>query len=156
MFLWCHVRHINPVKMHPERITRKDKKLVNNLNYDGVKFPVREKDFRKIEKNIYIYICINVFCYENKLVIPIYVSDQKFENSVHFLLVIDGDELHYVYINDFNRFMFHKSKNKNKKYLCKSCLQCFSCKNVLTKHKEVCLSINGAQSVRLEKGTIEV
>ena len=25
-----------------------------------------------------------------------------------------------------------------------------------TKHKEVCLRINGAQSVRLEKGTIEV
>ena len=21
-FLWCHVRHINPVKIHPERITR--------------------------------------------------------------------------------------------------------------------------------------
>ena len=56
---------------------------------------------------------------------------------------------------DFNRFMFHKTKNKNKKYFCKSCLQCFSSKNVLTKHKEVCLSINGAQSVRLEKGTIE-
>ena len=36
-----------------------------------------------------------------------------------------------------------------------TCLQCFSCKNVLKKHKEVCLSINGAQSVRLEKGTIE-
>ena len=26
---------------------------------------------------------------------------------------------------------------------------------MLTKHKEVCLSINGAQPVRLEKGTIE-
>ena len=141
-FLWCHVRHINPVKIHPERITREDKKLVNNLNYDGVKFPEREKDFSKIEKKN--NICIIVFCYENKLVIPIYVSDQKFENSVHFLLVTDGDELHYVYINDFNRFMFHKTKNKNRKYFCKSCLQCFSCKNVLTKHKEVCLSINGA------------
>ena len=35
------------------------------------------------------------------------------------------------------------------------CLQCFNCKNVLSKHKEVCLSINGAHSVRLEKGTIE-
>ena len=46
-------------------------------------------------------------------------------------------------------------KNKNKKYFCKSCLQCFSSKNVLTEHKEVCLSINGAQSVRLEKRTIE-
>ena len=51
--------------------------------------------------------------------------------------------------------MFHKTKIKNKKYFCKSCLQCFSSKNVLTKHKEACLSINGAQSVRLEKGTIE-
>ena len=28
-------------------------------------------------------------------------------------------------------------------------------KNVLTENKEVCLSINGAQSVRSEKGTIE-
>ena len=51
--------------------------------------------------------------------------------------------------------MFYKTKNKNKKYFCKSCLQCFSSKNVLTEHKKVCLSINGAQSVRLEKGTIE-
>ena len=24
-FLWCHVRHTNPVKIHPERITKKDK-----------------------------------------------------------------------------------------------------------------------------------
>ena len=71
------------------------------------------------------------------------------------LLLIDCDKSHYVYIKDFDRFMFHKTKNKNKKYFCKSCLQCFSSKNVLTKHKEVCLSINGAQSVRLEKGKIE-
>ena len=32
-------------------------------------------------------------------------------------------------------------------------MQCFSSKNILTEHKEVCLSINGAQSVRFEKGT---
>ena len=60
-----------------------------------------------------------------------------------------------MHIKDFDRFMFHKTKNKIKKYFCKSCFKCFSSKNVLTKHKEVCLSINGAQSVRLEKGTIE-
>ena len=51
--------------------------------------------------------------------------------------------------------MFHKTTNKIKKYFIKSCLQCFSRKNVLTEHSEVCLSINGAQSVRLEKGAIE-
>ena len=58
-------------------------------------------------------------------------------------------------ISKTNRFMFHKTKNKNKKYFCKSCLQCFSSKNLLTGHKEDCLSINVEQSIRLEKGSIE-
>ena len=48
-FLWCHVKHINTVKIHPERITREDKKLDNDLNYDRIGFPVWEKDFSKIE-----------------------------------------------------------------------------------------------------------
>ena len=86
---------------------------------------------------------------------PIFVSNQKFENSMDLLLIADGDKSHYVYIKDFDRFMFHKTKNKNKKYFCRSCLQCFSSNNVLTRHKEDCLSINGVQSVRLEKRTIE-
>ena len=67
------------------------------------------------------------------------------------LLPIDENKSHYVYINDFERFMFHKTKTKIKKYFFKSCLQCFSSKNVLTEHKEVYLSINGAKSVRLKK-----
>ena len=151
--LWCHVRHINPSKEHPERIKKTDKKIAEKLDYDGIEFPVQEKDFSKIEvKN---NICINVFGYEDELVFPIYVSDQKFEDSMDLLLLIDDDKSHYVYIKDFDRFMFHKTKNKNKKWFCKSCLQCFSSKNVLTEHKEDCLIINGKQSVKLEKGTIE-
>ena len=70
---------------------------------------------------------------------------------IDLLHATDGDKSHYVYIGDFNRFIFPKTKNKNKKYFCKCCLQCFSSKNVLTKHKEV--SVNAAQSLRLEKGT---
>ena len=50
---------------------------------------------------------------------------------------------------------FTKKRNKNKKWFCKSCLHCFSSENVLTKHKEDCLNINGKQSVKLEKGKIE-
>ena len=46
---------------------------------------------------------------------------------------------------------FTKQKIKNDK----SCLQCFSSKNVLIKHKENCLSINGKQSVKLEEGIIK-
>ena len=71
------------------------------------------------------------------------------------LLVTDRVKLHYLYIEDFNKFMFHKAKSKNKKYFCNSCLQCFSSKNVLTEHKEDCLSINDTHSVTLKKETIE-
>ena len=96
-----------------------------------------------------------MFRYENELVFPIYVSDQTFENSMDLLLLINDDKSLYVYIKDFNTFMFHKTNNKNKKWFCRSCLQCFSSENVLIKHKEDCVSINGKQSVSLEKGIIE-
>ena len=152
-FLWCHVRHINFVKIYPERIRQNDEKLADDLNYGEVGFPLWEKDFGKIE--IKSNICINVFGYENKLVFPIHISDQKFENSMDLLLLIDESKSHYVYIKDFDRFMFHKTKNKIKKHFCKSCLQSFSSQNVLTGHEEICLKINVAQSVRFEKGTIE-
>ena len=96
-----------------------------------------------------------MFGYKNELVFTIYVSDQKFENSMALLLLINDDKSHYVYIKDGNTFMFHKTKNKNKKWFCRSCLQCFSRESVLIKDKEDCLSINGKQSVNLGKGIID-
>ena len=59
-------------------------------------------------------ICLNVFCYGNKLIFPIYVSDEKFENSMDLLLVTDDDILNYVYIKDFSRFIFTKQRIKTK------------------------------------------
>ena len=46
----CYVRHINPAKIHPERITQNNKKLANDLHYNKTEFSVREKDISKIEK----------------------------------------------------------------------------------------------------------
>ena len=36
------------------------------------------------------------------------------------LHLIKDDKSHYVYIKDFNRFMFKRTKNKNKKYFVKA------------------------------------
>ena len=44
-----------------------------------------------------------------------------------------------------------KEKAKIKNSFGISCLQYFSSQNVLNSHKEVCLSINDTQSVRLKK-----
>ena len=47
-------------------MTQTGKELANDLDYDGIKFPVDKEDFSKVEtKN---NICINVYCYEKKLV----------------------------------------------------------------------------------------
>ena len=136
-----------------KRITQKDKDLEIDLDCHGIEFPVWEKDFSKIEtKN---NICINVCCNENKLVFPIDISDQKYQNSMDLLLVIDGNKSHYVYVKDFDRFMFHKTENKNKKYFCKSCLQCFISKNVSQNIKKFVWALMVQQSARLEKQTIE-
>ena len=114
---------------------------------------MRKENFSKIETKT--NICINVLCYENGLCFPVYASDQNFEDLTDLSLVTDGDKMHYVYIKDFGRSMFHKTRNKNKRYFCKTCLQCFSSKNVLKIKKKTFLSINGVQSVRLGKKTLQ-
>ena len=96
-----------------------------------------------------------MFSFENKLIFPVYISNQTFKSSIDLLLLINDDKSHYVYIKDFNTFIFYKTKNLNKKLFCKSCLQCFTSGNVLIKHEKVCLSINGQQPINLVKGSIE-
>ena len=49
--------------------------MINDIDYEDIKFPVSAKDSGKIEKKN--NICINVFCYENELTYSIYVLDQK-------------------------------------------------------------------------------
>ena len=31
-FFWCHIRHLNPLKTHPERIAKADRHMVNGLD----------------------------------------------------------------------------------------------------------------------------
>ena len=101
--LWCHIRHSNLVKIHPERITKEDKNMIKDLDYEGIKFPVSKNDYCKIE--IQNNICINVFFYENGLTYPVYVSGQRFHDSKDLLLITDENQSHYVYIKDFNTYV---------------------------------------------------
>ena len=138
-FLWCHVRHLNMIDKNPQRITKDDRKLADKLDCEGIYFPISKKDYSKIE--LQNKIGINVFCYENKVVYPVYLSGQS--DCMDLLLISNNFVSHYVYIKDFDRFMFNKTKHKGRKYFCKSCLQCLSSESVLSEHKKNCLVING-------------
>ena len=89
-FGWCHIRHLNPLKLYPEIIIKTYKNMVNDVDYEGIEFTVFKKDFGQIEKKNNIYI--NVFCYENNLVYPVHITDEKFENFMDLLMIADENK----------------------------------------------------------------
>ena len=30
-FLWCHIRHLDPLKIHPERKAKSDENMINDI-----------------------------------------------------------------------------------------------------------------------------
>ena len=53
--------------------------------------------------------------YFSMKVYPIHISKQKFDNCIDLLLINNENKPQYVYIKDFNRFVFNKTKHKNEK-----------------------------------------
>ena len=143
--------------------------LVDKYDNSALDFPVKDKHYlipfpfpfpferlprraSKIEAQN--NIDINVFGYENKQFYPIYVSTGSYE-ELNLLLTSDGEKQHYVSISDFAKLMCNKTQHKEKKHFCMHCLQVFSSKEVLIKHKENCISINGKQGIQMPKKEVK-
>ena len=148
-FRWCHIRHLNPQEKDPQRIKKEDKKMINELNYDGIDFPLSQKHYNKVEERNSIRI--NVFGYENGQPFPIHISKETFENQMNLLLITKDEKKHYVLMKDFNAFMYNQSKHKERKHFCTYCLRCFSSERILANHVNNCLTLNGAQAINMPK-----
>ena len=85
-----HIRHLNPLKRNPQRVTLKDKELVKTLDYSGVTFPVTIKDIKKIEKQNKINI--NVFGYSDQNPYPIRISSEIYDDHLELLLIAEEKE----------------------------------------------------------------
>ena len=92
-FIWFHIK-LNFQGKNLFRTTKEDKKISKSLNYDGIEFPVSKKDFLKI--SLMNKININVFSYKNKIIYPIYLSDQSFNDILDLLLINN----HYILSKD--------------------------------------------------------
>ena len=150
--MWCHVRLINPTNRHPERINKQDQKIAANLNYSDIAFPLDINDYEKIEDRFQMQV--NVFGYENK-VYPLYISKKSYHLTLNLLLITKKDKFHYMFIKDFNRLTFTRTKHKDKKHHCMSCLQSFTTEKILSNHKTKCLLIDDCQAVKYQSGTIK-
>ena len=140
---------MNPQEKDPQRIKKEDKKMINEMNYEGIEFPVSQKHYNKVEKRNSIRI--NVFGYENGQPFPIHISKETFEDQMNLLLITKDEKKHYVLIKDFNAFMYNQSKHKERKHFCMYCLQCFPSERILANHVNNFLTINGVQAINMPK-----
>ena len=118
-FRWCHIRHLNPQEKDPQRIKKEDKKMINELNYDRIDFPLSQKHYSKVEKQNSIRI--NAFGYENGQPFPIHISKETLEDQMNLLLITKDEKKHYL-IKDFNVFTYNQSKHKERKHFCMSAM----------------------------------
>ena len=70
-FMWCLLAHKLPDKTNPQWV-KEYEEHVEKVDFSGVTFPVKQKHYSKTDENN--NIGINVFGYEDKKVIPVYIS----------------------------------------------------------------------------------
>ena len=131
-FIYCYIRNfLNPVNNHSDRVSVKDKEIVNkleeelNYNFDNVKIKDLSRIENLLETTIYVYTS-NVN-FKNRLLV--HKSDKCYEKYLDLLLQILYEE-HYMIIKNISRFI--SPTDNNKKYFIEIvAILCFLRKNIM-------------------------
>ena len=112
------------------------KKHLEELNMDGINYPVKIEDIKKFEKQNPAY-GINVFILENEnTIVPRLICKDTKRTIINLLLITKDTMRHYVWIKDFSRLMSSSvSKDEHTLYWCYNCLCHFTKPEVLMYHK---------------------
>lgn len=147
-FVWSVLAALQPVhrKDHPENGYHY-KKYVNELNLDGIEFPMKVSQIAKFERQN-TAISVNVFGYEQKELFPVYITKEKKENHVNLLPIANNETRHYCLIRNLNRLLSSLTRRKAQKYFCEYCLHGFIREDLLLDHEPHC-SKHGPQKIKL-------
>ncbi|XP_051173457.1 uncharacterized protein LOC127289520 [Leptopilina boulardi] len=162
-FKWAILSALHDVS-HPKHVSSYID-IENELNFDGIEFPVALKSIPKFEmlNNISINVYGLTKRYSNFSVHPLHLTAEKMDQHVNLLHVVDYyiDEsvnednvnndsndidfmnFHYVWIKNLSRLVSKQLTNhKCKKYICDRCLHYFSSAERLNVHDENCKRMN--------------
>ena len=152
-FKWSVVRALNPVDVHPERITKELKDQSERLDWSGLKFPVK-LDHIVIFEKFNPSISINVFGFEDRVVYPLRLSKSKSEQTINVLLISDGEKQHYCLIKSLSRLLSSQLTNHDHaNSFCLNCLNDFPNGEKLKIHEEYCLKNQAIRIEMPEKGS---
>lgn len=150
-FIYCLARVLdpNPEKKNLDRISKHLLAVCRQLNLNNIKVPVSVKNIPKIEKDY--NISINIYGHTCDSFTVIRTTQLKLDRHIDLLYTSNDETQHYVWIKNFDKLMFKITKDGNRKYFCKHCLQHFTRQDILEKHIENCVVINGSQAVEMPK-----
>ena len=153
-FKWSVTRALNPVDVHPERVSKELKDQSQRLDWSGLKFPVKLDQIIIFEKNN-PQISINVFGFEGD-VYPLRLSKRsEREQTINLLLISDEAKQHYCLINSLSRLLSSQvSGHKESNVFCLNCLNHFPNEEMLKIHEEYCLKNQTIRIEMPEKGSL--
>ena len=128
-FKWAVTRALNPVNKNAEKIDKNLRERAEELNWDGIEFPVCLQDVGKLEKSN--DLSVNVFGYEKAredeeenakkkkgYVYPLRISSKQCKRVDDLLLISDDEKQHYYVVKSLSRLLASQVSNMK----CKSCL----------------------------------
>ena len=145
-FLWSILAALHPVA-YEDHAYRVGKYLPyeNELNMEGIEFPVSYRDIPKFVKQN--NISVNIVGYEGTF-FPAFQTKPIKDIHVDLLHFEKEGESHYCLIRDLNRMLSFTSKNCKKRFHCSYCFHGFCEEKPLLKHIDYC-SIHGHQKTEL-------
>ena len=138
-FKWAVTRRLNPVDIHPERITKTLIEQSEQYDWSGISFPTPTDEIARFEKNN--NISINVIADNGDgRIYPLQGSRDKFETKITLMLITDDDRnSHYVVVKDLSRLLCNQVTKKHaKRHYCFNCFNGFTSGIRLAEHMEYC------------------
>ena len=102
------------------------KPFINKYNWEGIEFPARPKEWKKIEQNNKTIALNTLFRPQNTKTIRVaYGSEHnnKHKKQVILLIITDGKKSHYLAVTNLSALLRGNSSNHEGDFYC---LNCFS------------------------------
>ena len=153
-FMWSILSALHPPKKDPQRIS-KYKAFEDELNFNGMKFPIKIHQISKFEKqNPSISVTV-IGCEEKSTkkrnqqtmkkkkshLFPMRVPDIKKDKHITLLYWGKGKKKHYAWVKNLNRLLYNIKTCRNQTYFCERCFQGFTRQDLLDTHSESCASV---------------
>ena len=138
-FMWAILAALQPVSIHPERVGHYQE-FQEELNFEGINFPVSLKDIEKFEKQNPT-ISVSVIGYDDEELFPIRLMKEKKENHVTLLYWSNGAKSHYAWVKSLSRLLHDQTKHAHRNVFSERCFNGFSREDLLQKHLEYCQDV---------------